>query len=102
MTIYDRVRVKNVSVLSDRHYRLNEVEFDYRRGDGKWQTQKREVFDRGHAATLLPYNLAGRTVVLTRQFRLPAYLGGPDDFMIAAAASMLYWQRPDKLICAEA
>ena len=56
MTISDRVRVKNVNVLSDRHYRLNEVEFDYRRGNGEWQTQKREVFDRGHAATLLPYN----------------------------------------------
>ena len=48
MTISDRVRVKNVSVLSDRHYRLNEVEFEYRRSNGEWQTQKREVFDRGH------------------------------------------------------
>ena len=48
MTISDRVRVKNVQVLSDRHYRLNEVEFDYRRGNGEWQTQTREVFDRGH------------------------------------------------------
>ena len=61
MTISDRVRVKNVEILSDRHYRLNEVEFDYRRGNGEWQTQKREVFDRGHAATLLPYNVASRT-----------------------------------------
>ena len=60
MTISDRVRVKNVNVLSDRHYRLNEVEFDYRRGDGEWQAQKREVFDRGHAAALLPYNVASR------------------------------------------
>ena len=72
MSISDRVRIKNNRVLSDRHYRLNEVEFDYRRGDGEWQTQTREVFDRGHAAALLPYNLAGRSVVLTRQFRLPA------------------------------
>ena len=30
MTISNRVRVKNVSVLSDRRYRLNEVEFEYR------------------------------------------------------------------------
>ena len=77
MTVSDRVRVKNVHVLSDRHYRLKEVEFDYRRGNGEWQTQTREVFDRGHAATLLPYNLASRTVVLTRQFRLPAYRHRP-------------------------
>ena len=102
MSVSDRVRVKNVSVLSDRHYRLNEVEFDYRRGDGEWQTQKREVFDRGHAATLLPYNLASRTVVLARQFRLPAYLAGHDDLMIEAAAGMLDGETPEKRIRAEA
>src|SRR3954454_18870325 len=102
MTISDRVRVKNVHVLSDRHYRLNEVEFDYRRGNGEWQTQKREVFDRGHAATLLPYNVAGRTVVLTRQFRLPAYLSGHDDLLVEAAAGMLDDETPEKRIRAEA
>jgi nudix-type nucleoside diphosphatase (YffH/AdpP family) len=102
MTISDRVRVKNVHALSDRHYRLNEVEFDYRRGNGEWQTQKREVFDRGHAATLLPYNFATRTVVLTRQFRLPAYLAGHDDLLIEAAAGMLDNETPEKRIRAEA
>ena len=102
MTISDRVRVKNVETLSDRHYRLNEVEFDYRRGNGEWQTQKREVFDRGHAAALLPYNLANRTVVLAQQFRLPAYLAGHDDLMIEAAAGMLDDETPEKRIRAEA
>jgi nudix-type nucleoside diphosphatase (YffH/AdpP family) len=102
MTISDRVRVKNVEILSDRRYRLDEVEFDYRRGNGEWQTQKREVFDRGHAATLLPYSLAKRTVVLARQFRLPAYLAGHDDLMIEAAAGMLDDATPEKRIRAEA
>ena len=102
MTVSDRVRIKNVSVLSDRHYRLNEVEFDYRRGNGEWQTQKREVFDRGHAATLLPYNFAIRNVVLTRQFRLPAYLAGHDDLMIEAVAGMLDDASPEERIRAEA
>jgi nudix-type nucleoside diphosphatase (YffH/AdpP family) len=102
MTISDRVRVRHVSVLSDRRYRLKEVEFDYRRGNGEWQTQKYEVFDRGHAATLLPYNIANRTVVLTRQFRLPAYLAGHDDLLIEAAAGMLDDESPEKRIRAEA
>ena len=102
MTISDRIRIKNVEIPSDRHYRLNEFEFDYRRGNGEWQTQKREVFDRGHAATLLPYNLANRTVVLTRQFRLPPYLAGHDDFMIEAAAGMLDDASPEERIRAEA
>jgi nudix-type nucleoside diphosphatase (YffH/AdpP family) len=102
MTISDRIRVKNVEILSDRHYRLNEVEFDYRRGNGEWQTQKREVFDRGHAATLLPYNVASRTVVLTRQFRLPAYRTGHDGFIIEAAAGMLDDASPEARVRAEA
>jgi nudix-type nucleoside diphosphatase (YffH/AdpP family) len=102
MTISDRVRVKDVRVLSDRHYVLKEVTLDYRRGDGQWQTQKREVFDRGHAATLLPYNLASRTVVLVRQFRLPAFLAGHDDLLIEAAAGMLDDETPEKRIRAEA
>ena len=101
MTVSDRVRVKNVSVLSARHYRLNEVEFDYRRGNGEWQTQKREVFDRGHAAALMPYNPAKR-VELTRQFRLPPYLAGHDDLLIEAAAGMLDNETPEKRIRAEA
>ena len=98
MGISDRVRIKNIHALSERHFRLNEVEFDYRRGDGEWQTQKREVFDRGHAAALLPYNLASRTVVLTRQFRLPAYLAGHDDLLIEAAAGMLDDATPQERI----
>jgi nudix-type nucleoside diphosphatase (YffH/AdpP family) len=102
MTISDRIRVKNVNVLSDRHYRLNEVEFEYRRGNGECHTHNREVFDRGHAATLLPYNLVNRTIVLTRQFRLPPYLAGHDDFMIEAAAGMLDDETPEKRIRAEA
>ena len=102
MTVSDRVRVKNERVLSDRHYLLKEVEFDYRRGDGEWQTQKREVFDRGHAAALLPYNVASRNVVLTRQFRLPAYLAGHDDLLIEAAAGMLDDETPERRIRVEA
>ncbi|MET0676499.1 MAG: NUDIX domain-containing protein, partial [Bradyrhizobium sp.] len=90
------------SALSRRYYRLDEVEFDYRRGDGEWQAQKREVFDRGHAAALLPYNLTGRTVVLTRQFRLPPFLAGHDDLMIEVAAGMLDEETPEKRIRAEA
>ena len=96
MTVSERVRVKNVSVLSDRRYRLKEFEFDYRRGNGEWQAQKREVFDRGHAAALLPYNLADRTVILTRQFRLPAYLAGHDDLLIEVVAGMLDDESPER------
>ena len=101
MTISDRVRIKDERVLSHARYLLKNITFDYRRGNGEWQTQTREVYDRGNAATLLPYNLANRTVVLVRQFRYPAYVNGYDDLIIETAAGMLDDASPEERIRAE-
>jgi len=102
MSISDRIRVKGERVLSAEHYTLKSTTFDWRRGDGEWQTQKREIFERGNAAALLPYNLARRSVVLVRQFRYPAYLNGYDDLLIEAAAGLLDDETPEARIRAEA
>src|SRR5260221_10841210 len=102
MTVSDRIRIKDVRVLSDNHYLLKTTTFEYRRGNGEWQTQHRETYDRGNGATLLPYNLAQRTVVLVRQFRYPAYVNGYDDLMIEAAAGLLDNASPETRIRAEA
>ena len=84
MSISDRVRIKDERVLSHERYVLKSVTFDIRRSDGVWQTQKREVFDRGNAATLLPYNLANRSVMLVRQFRLPVPVHAADAENLAS------------------
>ena len=102
MTVSDRIRIKDVRVLSDNHYLLKTTTFEYLRGNGEWQTQARETYDRGNGATLLPYNLAQRTVVLVRQFRYPAYVNGHDDLMIEAAAGLLDNAAPETRIRAEA
>jgi nudix-type nucleoside diphosphatase (YffH/AdpP family) len=102
MTISDRIRVKSIRPLSNGHFKLNAVAFDWRRDDGQWQTQQREVLDRGDAAALLPYNLAARTIVLVKQFRYPAYVSGYDDLLIEAAAGLLDDASPEERIRAEA
>ena len=102
MTISDRIRVKDVRLLSDNHYVLKSTTFEYRRGNGEWQTQHRETYDRGNGATLLPYHLGTRTVVLVKQFRYPAYVNGYDDLMIEAAAGLLDNASPEDRIRAEA
>ncbi len=102
MTVSDRIRIKDVRVLSDNHYLLKTTTFEYRRGNGEWQTQHRETYDRGNGAALLPYNLAQRTVVLLRQFRYPAYVNGYDGLMIEAAAGLLDNASPEARIRAEA
>src|ERR1700731_1925840 len=102
MTVSDRIRVKNVRVLSDNYATLKDTIFEWRRASGEWQTQQRETFDRGNAATLLPYNPAQRTVVLVRQFRYPAFVNGYDDLLIEAAAGLLDNASPEVRIRAEA
>ena len=101
MSVSDRIRVKDVRLLSDNHYTLKTTTFEWRRGNGEWQTQHRETYDRGNGATLLPYNLAQRTVVLVRQFRYPVYVNGYDDLLIETAAGRLDNETPEVRIRAE-
>ena len=101
MSVSDRIRVRDVRLLSDNWYVLKATTFDWRRADGSWQTQSRETYDRGNGAALLPYNLAARTGVLTRQFRYPAYVNGHDGLLIEAAAGLLDNASPEARIRAE-
>jgi nudix-type nucleoside diphosphatase (YffH/AdpP family) len=102
MSISDRIRVKNVRLLSDNRYILKTTTFEWRRANGEWQKQDRETYDRGNGATLLPYNVKRRTVVLVRQFRYPAYVNGCDDLLIETAAGLLDNASPENRIRAEA
>lgn len=78
----DRVKIESADVLSDSWYTLRKFTFTYRRGDGTEQTQQREAYDRGNGACILLYNRARGTIVLTRQFRLPAFVNGHRDGML--------------------
>jgi nudix-type nucleoside diphosphatase (YffH/AdpP family) len=97
----DRVRVVDVQVLSDDWYVLKKNTFDYRRADGSWQRQSRETYDRGNGATVLLYDPRRRTVVLTRQFRFPAFVNGHDGMLIEAPGGLLEEASPEERIRAE-
>ncbi|HYX37591.1 MAG TPA: NUDIX domain-containing protein [Oligoflexus sp.] len=94
----DRIHIRKVDVLSDSHYILRKTAFDYLRNDGTWQTSTRESYDRGNGATLLLYNRSRKTVILTRQFRYPAFVNGSDGFLIEACAGVL--DEKDPAACA--
>jgi len=85
-----RVRIESVQVLSDDWYMLKKTTFEYQRNDGSWQTQSRETYDRGDGAVILIYNRKKKTVILTRQFRFPAFVNGlVDGMLIEACAGLL-------------
>lgn len=95
----DRVKIHSIEVLSDNWYVLRKAIFDYQRNNGEWQTQSREVYDRGNGATILLYNLAQQTVVLTRQFRFPAFSNGLESgLLIETAAGLLDQASPEERI----
>jgi nudix-type nucleoside diphosphatase (YffH/AdpP family) len=102
LTTKDRVRIIDTTVLSNDWYVLKKTTFDFLRRDGVWQRQSRETYDRGNGATILLFNRDRRTVVLTRQFRLPAFVNGHDGMMIEAAAGLLDNATPEERIRAEA
>lgn len=101
MSISDRVRVNGVTVLADDWYILKKTDFSFRRADGSWQQQSRETYDRGNGATILLYDRVRRTVILTRQFRYPAFVNGHDDLLIEAPAGLLDNADPETRIKAE-
>jgi nudix-type nucleoside diphosphatase (YffH/AdpP family) len=93
------VIVRDVEITSDGWHVLRRTTFDYRRRDGRWETQQRETYDRGDGATILLYDTDCGTVLLTRQFRFPAYVNGHlDGMLIESAAGLLDEQSPEAAI----
>lgn len=98
-----RVRVRDVRVLTSNWYVTRATTFDYQHSDGAWTTEERETYDRGDGATILLYDAAARTVLLTRQFRFPAYVNEhPDGMVIETAAGLLDEDDPETAIRREA
>jgi nudix-type nucleoside diphosphatase (YffH/AdpP family) len=97
-TTSERVRVSAVDILSDHWYVLRKFTFDFRRKNGQWQTLVREAYDRGNGAAILLYNRAGGTVILTRQFRLPAFVNEHDGMLVEACAGLLDKDDPETCI----
>ena len=86
----EKIKIKNTDILSDKWSLLRQVTFEYLKTNGDWQTQKREIYERGNAVAILLYNKSRRTVILTRQFRLASFLNGnKGGMLIEVCAGML-------------
>jgi GDP-mannose pyrophosphatase NudK len=90
------VKILQTETLSDSWYTLKKLVYEYSKPDGSVQTQTREVYDRGNGATILLYNKEQRTVILTRQFRLPTFINGnASGMLIEACAGLLDHDNPE-------
>ena len=94
-----QVKIIDTQVLSDNWYVLRKITYEYVKSDGARQVQTRETYDRGNGAAILLYNKSQRTVILTRQFRLPTFVNGNEDGMlIEACAGLLDKDNPEDCI----
>lgn len=101
MSTPDYLKVSDSEVLSNSWGTLTRHRIEYRRRDGDWQEQVREVYDRGHGATCLLYDPERNCVLLTRQFRLPVWAAGRDPMLIEAPAGLLEGAHPEDRMRAE-
>ncbi len=91
----DLVRPIKTTTLSDSWGLLQRHEFELRRRNGEWQHQQRETYDRGDGAGVLLCDLSDKSVILTRQFRYPAFYRGEDPFVVEVCAGKLDGDDPD-------
>lgn len=84
-----KVRIRNSRILSQHWSRLSLVEFELKRRDGNWQSISWEVNDHGDGAVVLPFDPDRRTVLMIRQFRLPAFVNGQEERLWEACAGLL-------------
>jgi GDP-mannose pyrophosphatase NudK len=95
----NQIKILKTDILSDNWYILKKVTYEFTEKNGETSIQNREAYDRGNGATILLYNRAQATVILTRQFRLPTYINGnPDGMLIECCAGLLDKDNPEDCI----
>lgn len=95
----ENVKILQTEILSDNWYTLRKITYEYLKKNGSRQTQSREAYDRGNGATILLYNKEEKTVILTRQFRLPTFVNGnASGMLIEACAGLLDKDQPEDCI----
>jgi len=95
----DRIKNMKTEIICKNWHTLKKVTFEYLQEDGTYQTQSREAYDRGNGAVILLYDKQKKSVILTKQFRMPTYINGNGDgMMIEACAGLLDNDNPEDCI----
>ncbi|CDG22646.1 ADP-ribose pyrophosphatase [Xenorhabdus poinarii G6] len=86
---------QDVEVISQKNlyhgfFKMTEYQFRHRLFQGGWsETITREVFERGHAGVLLPYDPVRDEVVLIEQIRIPAIETSHTPWLLEVIAGMI-------------
>ena len=89
LPLHPDVRIEAEERVWDGRFPLDRVRFRNRRFDGTFSGPRTwEVWRRGRAAAMLPYDPVADAVVLIEQFRLPALAAGLDPIVVEVPAGL--------------
>ena len=95
----NNITIRNKQTLSDEKYPLTKVSFSREKEKGGTQEKDTLVYDPGDAVTILLYNKGLKTVLLTKQFRMPTYLNGnPTGMVLETCAGKIERESPEEAI----
>jgi len=95
----NNIKIIESTVLSDHWYVLRKITFEIAKDNSPAVRQTREAYDRGNGATILLYNKEHKTVILTRQFRIPTFINGnATGMLIECCAGLLDKENPEDCI----
>ena len=97
----ESVRICDVETIAHNKGKLISVSYEQRRRDGEQQRRKREIYDNGNSAVILPYDPDRKTVLLTRQLRLPIFLQDGMERTVEACAGKLDGEKAERRIMKE-
>lgn len=86
----DDVEMLSRETLYNGFFKMELYHFRHRLFNGGMsQTVTREIFERGHAVVLLPYDARRDQVILLEQIRIAAYDSGPTPWLLELVAGMI-------------
>src|SRR5690349_30457 len=93
----EKAKILNTETAYKGHFPLKNITFSTLNRHGKWTEHKYEIYGMGGACAVLLYNREQKTVLLTKQFRLPAFLiQNGDGISVEVCAGKLGDEHPEE------
>ncbi|WP_018982881.1 ADP-ribose diphosphatase [Salinimonas chungwhensis] len=96
----DDVKVSGTRPLYEGFFKTTQYEFTHKLFNGGWSGPvKREVFERGHAVAVLPYDPHTNEFVLIEQFRIGALATSDKPWLIEIVAGIIDEGETSETVC---
>jgi ADP-ribose pyrophosphatase len=90
VSVPTEIEILEKTTVFQGYFRVDAYELRHGRFDGGWTgVMRREVFERGHAAAVLPYDPDLGAFVMCQQFRVGAYAAGMEPWQLEIVAGII-------------